>query len=84
MLRLDRVERIVEVGEVAVQDVDGADRQTRFLLVYQGEIDELEQGLAQRCAVVVAGCRPRARKAQPRAWVCRREEAGLAVQDRQP
>jgi len=54
MLRLDRVERIVEVGEVAVQDVDGADRQTRFLLVYQGEIDELEQGLAQRRAVVVA------------------------------
>jgi hypothetical protein len=42
MLGLDRVERIVEVGEVAIQDVDGADRQTRFLLVYQGEIDELE------------------------------------------
>jgi len=61
MLRLDRVERIVEVGEVAVQDVDGADRQTRFLLVYQGEIDELEQGLAQRCTVVVAG-RPSARR----------------------
>ena len=48
VLRLDLLVAIVEIDEVAGQHVDGADRKADLALVDDGEVDELEQRLAQR------------------------------------
>ena len=84
VLGLYSVLLVVEVDEVAVEHVDRPHRQARLLLVDQREIDQLQQGLAQGRVVVVAGCRFRARKTEPRARISRREEAGLTVEDGHP
>ena len=52
VLRADAVFRIVEVGEVARPDVDGADRQAHLARVDAIEVDEALQGRAQRRRVV--------------------------------
>ena len=78
VLGLDRFLGVVEIDEVAGQDIHGTDRKSRALLVDEREIHQLQQGVAQRRAVIVTGRRRRAGEAHPRIGKARSKKARLA------
>ncbi len=69
---------VIEVEEVAGQDVDRPDREMDFPRVDQIEVDQFKQRLAQRRGVVIAGGRFGAGRAQPGVDIVGLEKAGLA------
>ena len=73
---------VVEVEEISAEHVDRADREMDLARIDQVEVDQFEQGLAQRGGVVIAGRRFGAGGAEPGIDVVRLEEAGLAQRRR--
>src|SRR5262249_48658893 len=84
MLGLDFLAPVVEIDEVAGEYVDGPDREARLARLPEREIHEIEQGFAQRRAVVVARGPVGAGEAEPGAGMPRLEEAGLALAHGEP
>ncbi len=75
---------VVEIQEVAGEHVNGADREVDLARIDQVEIHQLQQGLAQRLGVIIAGRGFRAGGTEPRVDIVRLEEAGLAQRRRHP
>jgi hypothetical protein len=78
MFGLDYFLLVVEIQEVAGQDVDGSDREVYRARIDEVEIHQFQQRRAQRRRVVVTGRGLRAGGAEPWIDVVRLEEAGLA------
>ena len=78
VFRLDLMLGIVEEDEIAAHHIDRADREAAALAVQQIEINQLQQSLAQRAVVVIAGGALGAGGAEPGTDFLGLEEAGLA------
>ena len=54
VLRSDLLLLVVKIDEVAGEHVDGADGETDCLVVDDRKVDEVVQGLFERCAIAIA------------------------------
>jgi len=76
MFGADAAAAVVEVFEIAALHVDRAHAQSHRPVVQAVEVDQLEQGPAQRLGVVEAGTAARQRRESVRAKEARQSEGG--------